>query len=126
MLCSLLETNLWEKKIGKSWWENPWDGGPLIINPIYTLYSESLLGPISPFKGLLGELFASQGTKIHPVVFSVLTHLSDAHPQKKGVTLKESRHRDVCFCHLFFVMFLYLFVGPWSQGSYQLPKIEKD
>ncbi len=23
-------------------------------------------------------------------------------------------------------MFLYGFVGPWSQGSYQLPKIEKD
>ena len=32
------------------WWENPWDGGPLIINPIY------LLGPISPFKGLLVRL----------------------------------------------------------------------
>ena len=27
---------------------------PLIINPIYTLYSGYLLGPISPFKGLLG------------------------------------------------------------------------
>ena len=27
----------------------PWDGGPLIINPIYTLYSGYLLG-ISPFK----------------------------------------------------------------------------
>ncbi len=33
----------------------PWDGGPLIINPIYTLYSGYLLG-ISPFKGLLGGL----------------------------------------------------------------------
>ena len=29
----------------------PWDGGPLIINPIYTLYSGYLSG-ISPFKGL--------------------------------------------------------------------------
>ena len=34
-------------------WENPWDGGPLIINPICTLYSGYILG-ISPFKGLLG------------------------------------------------------------------------
>ena len=33
----------------------PWDGGPLIINPIYTLYSGHSLG-ISPFKGLLGGL----------------------------------------------------------------------
>ena len=33
----------------------PWDGGPFIINPIYTLYSEYSLG-ISPFKGLLGSL----------------------------------------------------------------------
>ena len=29
---------------------------PLIINPIYTLYTGYLLGPISPFKGLLGGL----------------------------------------------------------------------
>ena len=28
----------------------PWDGGPLIINPIHTLYSKYLLG-ISPLKG---------------------------------------------------------------------------
>ena len=36
------------------WWY-PWDGGPLVINLIYTLYSGYLLG-ISPFKGLLGGL----------------------------------------------------------------------
>ena len=29
--------------IGKMW-ETPWDGGPLIINPIYTLYRGYLLG----------------------------------------------------------------------------------
>ena len=34
----------------------PWDGGPLTINPIYTLYSGYLLGPISPFKVLPGGL----------------------------------------------------------------------
>ena len=33
----------------------PWDGGPLVINPIYTLYSGYLLG-ISPFKGLFAGL----------------------------------------------------------------------
>ena len=31
----------------------PWDGTPLIINPIYTVYSRYLLGPNPLFKGYL-------------------------------------------------------------------------
>ncbi len=45
---------------------------PLIINPIYTLYSGYLLGPISPFKGLLGELkqlgYHPRATIIFPMI----------------------------------------------------------
>ena len=56
-------------KVGKCW-ENPWDGGPLIINPIYTLYSGYILG-ISPFKGLLGVVkqlgYHPKGTTIFPM-----------------------------------------------------------
>ena len=32
----------------------PWDGGPLTINPIYTLYSACLLGPNPLLKGSKG------------------------------------------------------------------------
>ena len=44
---------------------------PLIINPIYTLYSGYLLG-ISPFKGLLGGLnrgYHPKGTSIFPMTY---------------------------------------------------------
>ena len=41
--------------IGKMVGKNPWKAGPLIINPMYTLYSRYLFG-ISPFKGLFGGL----------------------------------------------------------------------
>ena len=30
------------------WWENPWDGSPLVVNSIYTLYSGTYGVPI-PF-----------------------------------------------------------------------------
>ena len=48
----------------------PWEGGPLIINPIYILYSGYLLG-ISPFKGLLRGFkqlgYHPKGTTIFPM-----------------------------------------------------------
>ena len=37
-----------DKIIGKSWWENPWDGGPLIINPIITIVSIYWVRIVSP------------------------------------------------------------------------------
>ena len=54
---------------------------PLIINPIYTLYSGYLLG-ISPFKGLLGGLkqlgYHPKGTTIFPMIkrWTALYHMS--------------------------------------------------
>ena len=38
--------------IGKMLGRAPWDGGPLIINPLYTPYIISWVYHISPFKGL--------------------------------------------------------------------------
>ena len=40
-----------ESSFSEGKWWYPWDGGPLIINPIATLYSGNLLG-ISLLKGL--------------------------------------------------------------------------
>ena len=42
------------------WWENPWDGGPLRINPIHTLYNVGIYWvPISPYDHPLAFLFNS-------------------------------------------------------------------
>ncbi len=108
MRCRLLETNLVGKKnhrevmVGK-----PLGWGPVNNNPhIHLKKSESLLGPISPFKGLLGELFASQGTKIHPVVFFSFDPSFRCSPPKKrgdseGITPPGCVFLPSVFCDVF-------------------------